>query len=98
MDNLQDFIGFIEHLKSLNKTQIEIDSVLRNLIKIQEKQLSICGVMPTLFYVLNEKNNGLTALSKYTLINEDSGGYLLKDDNDKERWFKKEWFRITPLK
>lgn len=41
MENLQDFIGFLEYLKSLNKTKIEIDSVLKNLIEIQEKQLTI---------------------------------------------------------
>lgn len=44
MDNLQDLIGFLEHLKSLNKTKIEIDSVLKNLVEIKEKQLTICGV------------------------------------------------------
>ena len=48
MENLQDLIGFLEHLKSLNKTKIEIDSVLKNLVEIKEKQLTICGVSNSL--------------------------------------------------
>lgn len=41
MENLQDLIGFLNALKTLNRTKIEIDSVLKKLIEIQEKQLTI---------------------------------------------------------
>ena len=37
MENLQDLIGFMEHLKSLNKTKIEIDLVLTKLLEIDEE-------------------------------------------------------------
>jgi len=39
MENLQDLIGFMEHLKSLNKTKIEIDFVLTLLLKIDKELL-----------------------------------------------------------
>tara|TARA_R110000868_G_scaffold149783_1_gene372584 strand:+ start:10521 stop:10637 length:117 start_codon:yes stop_codon:yes gene_type:complete len=37
MKNLKDLIGFIEHLKSLNKTKIEIHWVLTKLLEIKEE-------------------------------------------------------------
>ena len=37
MENLQNLIEFIEHLKSLNKTKIEIDFVLTKLLEIKEE-------------------------------------------------------------
>lgn len=36
MESLQDLVGFLEYLKSINKTKIEIDLVLKNLAEIQE--------------------------------------------------------------
>ena len=36
MDNIQDLIGYLEYLKSLNRTKIEIDSVLEKLKEISK--------------------------------------------------------------
>tara|TARA_R110002033_G_scaffold163982_1_gene201147 strand:- start:65 stop:376 length:312 start_codon:yes stop_codon:yes gene_type:complete len=36
MKNTEDLIGFLEHLKQIGRTKIEIDSVLTNLNKIKK--------------------------------------------------------------
>ena len=44
MENVQDLIEYLKHLKHLNRDKIEIDIILKNLTEIQGKQLSIQNV------------------------------------------------------
>ena len=37
MKKISDLIGFLEHLKSMNKTQVEIELVLKKLEEIATK-------------------------------------------------------------